>query len=199
MRHLPFAAPIKLVVLAALSFTASIVVFAELADLAPARTYTDAAIWWTLCSMVVGACGGVMLSFTTAKHPPLQFMLAGAGIFGSAYHLVQLIHLLLHFGRLPYYPIAVLMWALLGGIGCGILGGIGGGRRGAVWFCLIGGISFGLGQALDLLIRNGYLAMDTPPLTALELTLVRLSALACLGLITGTGFGLACVSIRRRA
>lgn len=177
----------------ALSFAATLVIFAELADFAPMRTSTNPTPWWTVCYMVLGAGAGAILNTTTRKYARFQLMFVGAASFGTAYHAVLWMHDLFNWGRLPFYPMTVLIWTILGGLGSSVLGWAVGRQQGAIDFLLAGALSFGIGQVIDLLIRNNKFVTQMSPLTTAEVIGIRITALLALGIIAGIGFSVACI------
>jgi hypothetical protein len=186
-----------LIIWSALGFAIGFSVLGQLADLAPAKTQTDPALWWTVCWMAIGAWAGAILSLLERQYKRLHLVLVGVAAFGGASHLViPLLFDLLALGRQPYYPSAVITFALIGGIGSSILGWMVGGHRSLIGFLVAGMFSFGAGRVVDLTIRNGFLWLygytvpNAPVLPMSTAILLGIVAFFCFGAIAGAGYGL---------
>lgn len=173
----------------------SLAVTRTMADFTQA-TMIDSTIRWTIAYLIFGATYGVIVWYlvqTIVAWP--RIMMIGALSFGITYLLLVIVFAFFFDGS-ALFPLGwpwsgLLAFALLGGLGTATLTRYTDMRDSQSYLGVGSFIVFGLGQLLDLAIRNSlFPLLNISPVTISIALTVHLVANFCCGLVIGLGLWL---------
>ncbi len=178
-----------------LSLTLGFVVTVTLSSIQPALLPLSPDAWWTWCVSGFGVWYGLTIQFIrTPSVRLIPLPLAGACTFALTQILMVFVFDRVSLG-LPYYLAPVVPTALFGGMSIAVFSCFIKERSSIRFFLLLGCLGFGLGQAIDISIRDTFLLPSIAQLNDTAIAAIKLIAQSCFGLCVGFG---SCIALQRQ-